>query len=446
MNENRSTPALLTERLNLGEKERTIIKGLEEMLRQRKLSANPEQAGLQATLWWALNFGSDDQLREILAAGANPNITFPRGETPLGKVIAYSRPGRNRLAAVRLLLQAGADVNLPSEGEVPLALALKHNHADVFDILFESAGINQPGAGALGAMLVNAAAIGCLSAVQRLLAAAAPVNHCGLFQSACIPDTPASPLMLASFFAHPEIIKILLAAGADVNLKGGEGHTALDYARFDPKICRKVIPLLEKAGGVSVSPFGNSRIATEGFAGAARKPAYKAAVARIKKLAGAIPRPLEGVNDRIPGGYGFVLDEARARTLVEQYQAEVLAQGFYLFFTKDLTAANGSAVALLPAGDIYQVLAAVETEGPNSQVSNEDLITWLRELEEKQPFLITGIGSDFIEGRFTTPIKNPETLAKRINRLCPDGVEGPENEARQVEQLRQTGRLFLWWD
>jgi ankyrin repeat protein len=435
-----------SEAFNLPKEELDIIRGLEEILTKQHLVRAPQNIELQALLWWALDFGSDDQLRQILAAGASPNITFPRGTTPIGDVITRTRPGRDRREVVRLLIEAGADLKLPSEGEIPLVLAARHHRLEVLDLLWEAADKRKLKPDQMTAMLLSASTMGSADFTQRLLAAGAPVNATGVTQSAANAGCPLSALMLASFFGHADVVHALLADGANVNLKDGQGHTALDYAKADAKTNRKVISILEKAGALQGKPFRDPRAATRGFAAAAKKPAYKQTIERLKELTGARPRPLEAAEDSIPGAYGFLLEEERARSLVEQYQAEFLAQSSYLFFTRDLADTNGPAVALLPTNDVYLVLAAVETEGANSRVYNEDLIAWLRDLEKEQSFQITGIGSDFVEGKFTLPIRDAAALVKRINQICPGGDEGPETERRQIEDLQRTRRLFLWWD
>ena len=270
--------------------------------------------------------------------------------------------------------------------------------------------------------------------------------------------------MVAACFRRPEVVQILLKAGADVNLKDAEGHTALDYACFDANPSRKVIAVLRQFGAVSGNPFPPPDEAVPNFTQAARTPAFRKAVATIRKLTGMQPQPLVGLNGTIPGGCGFLLDDNpgmtlveggpaqylgvldRARQFVERHQAEILAQGTYLFHTRDLTKQNGIAVALLPTIDVYEVIAAVETEGPNSNVSNDDLIAWLRNLEKDMPFLITGVGTDFLEGKFLNPVQEPAALVKRIKEICPGDVFQPGDEQRAIDYLQQTNRLFLWWD
>jgi hypothetical protein len=247
--------------------------------------------------------------------------------------------------------------------------------------------------------------------------------------------------MMAAAFGHAGVVQALLAAGADVNTTDLEGQTALDHAFHDLTKGKTTFPILQEAGGV----FGGPR-EREGdalgreFRAAAQQPTYKTALEEIKRLADVSPVPLRNtLNAEISGGCAFSVPENRAGSFVEEHQTEFLAQGMYLFSMED-------AIAVLPTTDVYRVIAAIGTTGANSGVYNEDLVTWLRELEKEQPFRITGIGRDFLAGKFTTAIKDPVTLVKKINKLCPDGDEGPEAERTQVNHLKKTNEFFLWWD
>jgi ankyrin repeat protein len=69
--------------------------------------------------------------RQLLDAGADPNVTQVGGWTPLH---AAAQNGQREL--VELLLARGAAQDVRSEGEMtPLALALEKNHQEVADLL-----------------------------------------------------------------------------------------------------------------------------------------------------------------------------------------------------------------------------------------------------------------------------------------------------------------------
>ena len=75
------------------------------------------------------------------------------------------------------------------------------------------------------------------------------------------------------------------------------------------------------------------------------------------------------------------------------------------------------------------------------------VIAWLRELEAEQPFELTGIGFDFLSGRFAAPVKDPAGLAKRMYEFCPDIVDqGVGDVAALAEELRTKQTLYFWWD
>ena len=65
-------------------------------------------------------------------------------------------------------------------------------------------------------------------------AAAIDLNH---------PDNNGwTPLMDASYYGHPEVVRVLLAAGADKDLRDNGGQTALDLAiQFNKDACAALL-------------------------------------------------------------------------------------------------------------------------------------------------------------------------------------------------------------
>ena len=116
--------------LDLTEEQAACMPEYEKAVLQWRVAKTPEDAKLAALLMWVVDFGSASQLEKVLAAGANPNVVYPRGSTPLG--LAFTRFRNEVPTAVRLLLEAGADPRVPSERETPLTLACKSRSSDLF--------------------------------------------------------------------------------------------------------------------------------------------------------------------------------------------------------------------------------------------------------------------------------------------------------------------------
>jgi ankyrin repeat protein len=356
----------LIEQLGLTAREYEMVKGFEEHVRTRARKRH-EDPWLQALLMWAVHYGTPAHLHQILAAGADPNFDFFT-QTMLGMALHW-RGDRDGPEIFRELIRAGADPARHSENRSLMWTASQHgNRQWAIEVLLDVTPKGRLAPEDLATALVNSAHDA--ARVKRLLSAGADANCRGRSASALLPGTPITALMAAAFHGNPDAVQLLLAAGADMNAQDAEGHTALDYASFDAKRCRKVVALLEKAGGVSSRSFPREQgAATRGFAAAARKPAFKAALARIQELTGVKPAPLVGAEGKIPGGYGFlVTDNAgknlvaglqaefaatgdRARKFVEAHQAEMRARGGYLFHSRDLLDRNGPVVRHCGAGD-----------------------------------------------------------------------------------------------
>ena len=178
-----------------------------------------------------------------------------------------------------------------------------------------------------------------------------------------------------------------------------------------------------------------------------------AAAAEVTRLTGAAARPLQGADApgaaKPTGGFAFDIPEAQARALLDRQHARFRAGGFFLFLHEHRFGLGGKPdeIGLLPTADPYVVLAAMGTNGDNYGHGTAEVIAWLRALEKDQPFEITGVGLDFVEGRFTAALRDPVALAKRIYAFCPDSVEqGAGTVDALAEDLAKERLFFFWWD
>nr|7B6W_AAA Chain AAA, Alpha-1B adrenergic receptor,alpha1B adrenergic receptor,Alpha-1B adrenergic receptor,alpha1B adrenergic receptor,Alpha-1B adrenergic receptor,alpha1B adrenergic receptor,Alpha-1B adrenergic receptor,alpha1B adrenergic receptor [Homo sapiens] len=129
--------------------------------------------------------GQDDEVRILLANGADVNTADETGFTPL-----HLAAWEGHLGIVEVLLKNGADVNANDErGHTPLHLAAYTGHLEIVEVLLKN------GAG------VNATDV-----------------------------IGTAPLHLAAMWGHLEIVEVLLKNGADVNAQDKFGKTPFDLA------------------------------------------------------------------------------------------------------------------------------------------------------------------------------------------------------------------------
>ena len=183
----------------------------------------------------AMSDPSVETVRLLIAKGANIKAMDNAKKTAL-----YMATNGNDMETIRLLVDAGLDVNAPDmTGQTPLMNAASNQNLTAVKLLLaKGANVNAvtrpPGArtviGTPGLGKFTALGLACAFAptdaevVKTLLAAGADVNA---------PDGRGmTPLMLATATDHqdPEVIRALIAKGTDLKIKDVNGDNALDWA------------------------------------------------------------------------------------------------------------------------------------------------------------------------------------------------------------------------
>jgi hypothetical protein len=181
--------------------------------------------------------------------------------------------------------------------------------------------------------------------------------------------------------------------------------------------------------------------------------AFPDSVRALERLAGGKAMPLVGIDSVgdsvVTAGFAVNVPAARAERLVAAAQPRFLEKGFYLFRSEQHFGIGGrpDRVALFPRSDRYEILRLMGTNGWNYDIGPDSIVAWLRALERDHPFVLTGMGFDWVEGRFRSAIGDADGLARRFYAFCPDVVDqGTETVDALAQELGESQRLYCWWD
>ncbi len=182
-----------------------------------------EQEAISKSLCQAAKDGDLEQVKKLIAAGADVNAGDERGQTPLHFA---ARGGYDQIA--RLLIAQGADVNVSMERGpwTPLLDAALAGHAKVVKVLLEN-GAEVDATDSWYTPLYYAIWSDDEETVRALISGGTDVNVC--------PKGDYHPLFYAVWQWHAGIVKAIIDAGANVNAQyeNEDGWTPLHYAVVD---------------------------------------------------------------------------------------------------------------------------------------------------------------------------------------------------------------------
>jgi len=263
-----------------------------------------EKWGGQTALMWASARRHPEMMKLLIAKGANvdassTNRDYQRHVTAEGRPKNLDTGGltpllyatrENCMACVKLLLEKGADINLPDpDGVSPLHLAIMNSNWDIAKYLIVSgADVNQwdiYGEAPLYTVIGNRTKLdggkGSIdpqnetdgtTILHMLIDRGADTNMQLFFRPAGLSGKTvtrgSTPLIRAATNADLEIVKLLLEHGADVNLEMADRQTptmAVLSGRANEKQALELIRLFHQAGeNINVVALVNHREETRG--------------------------------------------------------------------------------------------------------------------------------------------------------------------------------------
>jgi uncharacterized protein len=167
--------------------------------------------------------GNAAMLRLLLDAGADPNSANPGGETAL---MTAARTGA--VDAITLLLDRGANVNAKETEHEQTALmwAVIENHTDVVKLLL-SRGAD-----------IDAHTKVTIPQGEYVPARAGGASGTGIIRQRALPtaDGGMTPLLFAVRDGNTDMVRLLLARGADINQSSGNHTTPLIVALLNGQV------------------------------------------------------------------------------------------------------------------------------------------------------------------------------------------------------------------
>jgi len=308
--------------------------------------------------------GLDKEVAALIAARTPVNATDDTGATALSWAVI-----RDNKAVIARLLKARANPNLPdANGVTPLMLAVDGDHADTVKLLLAAGGDARLARPTGETLLMSAVRLGSADMVRQLLARHVDVNA----RDARYRQTA---LMWAA--GRPEIVRLLLAAGADVKAASRAWETmTTNYSPVVSTVGNTGIPWLfdneyrAPAGGVTALIFAAQKGDAESVkmlldAGAdVNQAAADGTTPLLAALYKFVPnRDLQDVNQRgVFGGLSFQPDLAMAGLLLDR-GAQAMASD-----RAGYTPLHAAVMSLLKFNRIGMIVAGLDKSGDASRI------------------------------------------------------------------------------
>jgi ankyrin repeat protein len=466
----------------------------------------------RTALMLAVTAGHLEICQALLRAGADPNQTDVIQNTALALAVE-----QNRFEIVQALVAAGADVNqVVAERNTAFLLACGLGAVEIGEFLIAQGASIAPVNSNNETALIRAAAAGSLPLVRLCLAQDIDVNVVGSYpgtalsatvdasrdvqvdpddrSSGCrtreyrddgscwenqplseaeiipivqlllsaeadpnIPNCETTPLIAAAQRGYLNLLELLLAAGARLEVTNNSGDTPVSMAQLYDQ--HRVLAWLRNYTGTDLSEFAQVEddaddeedeerwgedLPRPDFSAAAQSPDYQQAVQELGELCGSQPTEFE----EVIGWYSVHVDTKRRASLdPDQIQRQFLERGYFVYMPDHYSRGIPERFCILPTTDKYKVIALHQTNGCNCGIGPGYVVEWLQELEAEQPFTLTCIAHDTLAGKFLTPIADPDGWAEQMYEFCPDIVDqGCGSVERLAESLASSDNLFFWWD
>ena len=144
---------------------------------------------------------------------------------------------------------------------------------------------------------------------------------------------------------------------------------------------------------------------------------------------------------------GFSVRTKKADDLIASFRAGLRVRGYLIFRSHNSYGDLPDIVTVVKGNNSYDILKIQGTEALNYQLDTKAIIAWLKDKQRLGTFMITGVGSDWLEARFIKPPKNMLSFARKVVAFAPDVMaHGPRSVEKLAEKMKRTNGFYLEWD
>jgi hypothetical protein len=339
-------------------------------------------------------------------------------------------------------------------------LAAQGGHAEAFRVLVD-AGANLQHRGLSDTDLIGCAAEGGnVEILQLMLDMGHPVE--GFWNPRSRDEKRMgnfTPLMSAAVSGHVDIVRILLAAGADRAAKF-DGETAFmrvqqsikfpvgeDDAALVPR-WKAIAELLKNRLGGGEPDDEKYRREVESFSKNAARPECARLRQELTTICGK-GTPWKPVPDHgIAAGnvVTFTLKGCKSEQELWSLQKSAREAKCHFVLAEPWLAGEPAKLVFFPTNDKIAVLAVWGTEGANYSVNTWAIIDWLRKLDRDNPFDVVLCNHESVGIRFRSAVKNAAKMIKHMAEICPGVLDEVEDDAILAASLNKDKSFSLRWD
>ena len=181
-------------------------------------------------------------VNELIKAGADVNVADRSGGTALMLALHHAQ-AKEPSKLVDLLIKSGADVNIQNkEGKTALNLTAMRGNVECLRLLLDGGADVNIVDSQRNTPLFTSVVCEHETVVEALLEAGADVNHC---------NERGKTVLIEAARYDKNIVLLLVAAGADVNIKDKNNNCALHFACFGVSHCSNMEILLKAGADVN---------------------------------------------------------------------------------------------------------------------------------------------------------------------------------------------------